>query len=127
MPESIPSHWYNGEYHIPREAPIPSKANYSPENVACLIEMFAGILGVGIHEVRFRYPNNTEDPYTEDIPEDDIFVEHPAGDHNYSEDVQKTNRFKSPELLRYERAAKGSAILKLYESNSPANIKYFQT
>lgn len=127
MPEKVPSHWYNSPYYIPAKAPIPSKADYSPENVAWMIEMFAGLLGLGPHDIVFRYPNNTEYPYTEDIPEDDIFVAHPPGDHNYMADEIEARRTKSPELLHYEQHAKKSAILKLYEDNSPANIKYFQT
>jgi hypothetical protein len=125
MPEKVPSHWYNGEYHIPAKAPIPSRANYDPENVAWVIEMFAGVLGKGRNEIRFRYPNNTEDPYTEDIPEDDIFVEHPGGE-SYMQKVHDKHQTKSREMLRYERFAKRSKILKLYEANSPAKIQYFQ-
>lgn len=125
MPESVPSHWYNGEYHIPAKAPIPSKANYSPENVAWVIEMFAGVLHKSPAEIQLRYPNNTEYPYTEDIPEDDIIVSHP-GDGSYRQAWIDAHQPKSQEQMRYERFAKKSARLKLYQDNSPAKIQYFQ-
>lgn len=124
MPESVPSHWYNSEYYIPARAPIPSKANYSPENVAWVIEMFAGALHKNPASVHLRYPNNTEYPYTENIESDDITVSHP-GDKSYGNEYTSKHKQKSRELMRYERFAKKSAILKMYQNNSPANIEYF--
>lgn len=122
-----PEHWYNSPYYIPESAPIPSGANYEPKNVAWLIEFFGGIIGKDKTEVEFRYPNNTEYPYTKDIPEDDIFVRHP-NDKEYLPELRAKlkKEGKSPEMIRYEKAAKKSGILKFYEENSPAGIKYFQ-
>ena len=126
MPESVPPHWYNEPYHVPLHEPQPSKADYSPKNVAWLIEMFANILGKSREEIQLRYPNNTEYPETADIPEDDIIVSHPGGDRNYWAEEVLARKTKSPELMHYESHAKRSAILKLYEKHSPAGIEYFQ-
>jgi len=120
MSGNIPSTWYKYEFPLPEvpNAPKPSKADYSPENVAWLIEFFAGILGKSTSELTLQYENNTPS-----IKEDDILVSHP-GDKLYFEDTQ--GKPKSPELIRYEAAAKKSKRLKLFQDNSPANIYYFQ-
>jgi hypothetical protein len=122
MLNPVPSHWYNSPYYIPEGAPVPSGGNYTPENVAWVIELFAQVLEKDKTELRFCYPNNTED-----VPEDDILVDHP-NDKNYLPALRYklATTPKSKELLRYEAAAKKSSILKLYEENSPAGIKYFQ-
>lgn len=119
MPENPPpEHWY--QFNFPLEevegAPVPSNADYSQENVAWLIEMFGGIIGTGIE---LRYENNT--PQDED---DDIIVSHPE-DREYYPDAARC-KDKSPEMIKYEEAAKRSDILKTYQDNSPANITYFE-
>lgn len=118
----IPANWYEFDASLPevRSAPVPSQANYSPRNIAPLIEMFAGMLGQDKKNVIFRYENNTPNN-----PSDDIFVSHP-NDRSYYSDWLSQSRTKSNELLRYEEAAKKSKILAEYERNSPANISYFQ-
>ncbi len=120
MSSNVPSNWYEYEFPLPEvpNAPVPSEADYSPKNVAWLIEFFAGILGNRASELTFRYENNTPS-----VKEDDILVEHP-GDKLYFEDTQGLT--KSYELIRYEEAAKKSKRLKLFQDNSPANIDYFQ-
>ena len=132
----IPTHpnWYecNGicpdpprgaRYQFPlpkvQGAPVPSVANYQPQNVAWMIEFFANILGKTPSEVVFRYENNTPDD-----PTDDIFVSHPGG--SYLPSHTACNFKKSDDLKRYEAAAKQSPLLKTYMDNSPAKIKYFQ-
>lgn len=108
------------EFPLPKVAgaPVPSKADYSPKNVAPLIEGFAAILGKQPTELIFRYENNTPDN-----PDDDILVRHP-GDKRYQKACFESS--DSPSMRKYEAAAKRSALLKLYEENSPAGIKYFQ-
>lgn len=99
-------------------APVPSQADYSAGNVAWVMEMFAGALGVPVGRLIFRYENNTPND-----PSDDIFVTHPGG--NYLDSAHACNFQKSDALKRYEEAAKKSEILKLYQDNSPAGITYF--
>lgn len=117
---NVPSHWYKYEFPLPEvpDAPKPSQADYSPQNVAWLIEFFANILGRSASELEFVYENNT--PKNR---KDDIHVRHP-GDGDYLPGVQ--NLRKSPELIHYEEVAKQSDILKKFQDNSPANIEYFQ-
>lgn len=107
------------EFPLPvvKGAPVPSKANYSQENVAWMIEFFARILSKTSEEVQFRYENNT--PLNKN---DDIIVSHPGGE--YLPDVEKCKQ-KSEALKKYEEHAKKSSILKTYMKNSPANISYF--
>ena len=112
---------------MPKNEPVPSQANYKPENVAWLIEMFAGVLHRGKMGIRFRYPNNTEYPENTNIESDDIFVDHPNESVSYLAKYSVLHRSKSKEQQRYEDRAKKSKILKQYEENSPAKIKYFQT
>lgn len=114
------------EFPLPlvRHAPVPSKANYKPKNVAWLIEFFANILGRSHLEIGFRYENNTPHDRCRPLSEsDDIFVTHP-GDKLYLPEKSKC-RFKSREQKHYEKFAKKSKLLKLYERYSPAQIKFF--
>ena len=115
---NTPPNWYKYDFPLKEvpNAPKPSQANYSPENVAWLIEFFGGIIGNS--NIKLRYENNTPDN-----TKDDIIVSHP-GDKSYFEETQ--GKSKSPELIRYEEAAKQSKRLKLFQDNSPANIDYFQ-
>lgn len=108
------------EFPLPevKNAPVPSQADYEPKNVAWLIEMFASILGTEKENIALRYENNT--PKDKD---DDIEVKHP-GDKLYYPEAAKCIA-KSPEQVRYEQFAKKSALLKLYQDNSPAKITYF--
>lgn len=101
-------------------APVPSIANYSPQNIAWEIEVFAGLLGFDKSQLVFRYENNTPDDKT-----DDIFVKHPL-DKDYLPTASACNFKQSPELKAYEERAKKSKLLKLYMDNSPAKITYFQ-
>lgn len=116
----VPDHWYQYEFPLPEVpgAPVPSQANYSPQNVAWMIELFAQILGENHTELRFRYENNTPS-----IDWDDIYVEHP-NDRLYLTDKAKCYP-DTPELIAYETKAKQSSILKLFQDESPAGIEYF--
>ena len=96
---------------------MPSNANYNDQNVAWLIEFFAGVLGESHEDLRFRYDNNTDEP------SDDILVAHPR-DKLYLPEKQACQP-RSAEILRYEEAAKKSDRLKAFEEASPANIEYF--
>lgn len=127
MAESpVPPTWFKFDFPLKNVpgAPVPSQADYSPQNVAWLIEMFAAAWGKDKTKIIFHYENNTpDDPY------DDIFVQHPNdGRMYYAEEVYKrhTASSKSEELIHYEEHAKASARLRLYEKYSPANIEYFQ-
>jgi hypothetical protein len=121
MPE-VPGHenWFKFDWPLAQVegAPVPSNANYSAENVAPLIEGFAGVLGESVTGLKFVYENNSPDD-----KDDDIEVMHP-GDKIYGSDP--CDRESSPEMARYELFAKKSALLKLYQDNSPAGIEYFQ-
>jgi hypothetical protein len=116
------SHGFGSRYQFPlptvKDAPVPSQADYSQANVAWMIEFFAGVIGSDPSEVVFRYENNTPDDKT-----DDILVSHPGGE--YLPTATACNFKKSPELKRYEAAAKKSKLLKLYQDNSPAGITFF--
>lgn len=118
------------EFPLPKipGAPVPSKANYSPENVAWMIEMFASIISPtrDESEICFRYENNDTEGRCLPVEETENHIEvcHP-GDKLYFDEHADCNRPKSIEQERYEVAAKKSALLKLYEENSPANIQYF--
>lgn len=118
----VPPHWYQYEFPLPvvPGAPVPSTADYSQTNVAPLIEFFANILSKDRSELVFRYENNTPNNTA-----DDIFVAHPD-DSNYLPAYIAAHSVKSPELIHYEKFAKKSKILKLFQDNSPANITYFQ-
>lgn len=120
---NVPSNWFKYEFPLPEvdNAPVPSNADYSPENCAWLIEFFAGILGVSHTRLTLRYENNTPNN-----KEDDIYVSHPNDKLYLPELNAKLNsEGKSIELVLYEIAAKKSARLRLFEENSPANIEYF--
>jgi hypothetical protein len=114
-------HGFGSRYQFPlptvKNAPVPSKANYSPENVAWVIEFFGQIIGAESSEIQLRYENNTPDDRS-----DDIVVGHPGGSYLPAASVCEN---KSPELRRYETFAKKSKVLKSYQDNSPANITYF--
>lgn len=118
----IPDMWYEFEDSLPEVpgAPVPSRANYSPANVAPLIEFFAGILGYDKADISFQYENNTPNNAS-----DDIIVSHP-NDREYYGEWLSTHKTKSSEMLRYEAAAKKSARLTAFQNNSPANIVYFK-
>ena len=119
---TVPDHWYKYEFPLPKVngAPVPSQADYSPKNVAWLLEMFGGIIGEDHTNIAFRYENNTQNS-----PNDDIFVAHP-GDKLYHPKNDPCKMTKSAALTRYEKFAKKSARLKLFEENSPAGIEYFK-
>ena len=126
MAGDFPANWYQYEFPLPEvpNAPVPSKADYSPHNCAWLIEMFAQMLGVDHTEIRLRYENNTPNNRN-----DDIFVEHP-NDGLYLTEAASC-RPDSPEMFKYEQKAQNSKILKLFETYSPRGneenfIKYFQ-
>jgi hypothetical protein len=122
---NVPSNWYVYDFPLVEieNAPVPSTANYDEKNCAWLIEFFGNIIDISSDQITLRYENNTPENR-----EDDIFVSHP-NDGEYLPALQDRLRQegKSEELLYYESKAKESSILKLFEENSPANIKYFQT
>jgi hypothetical protein len=122
MASNVPPNWYVYDWPLPEVpgAPVPSKADYSPKNVAPLIESFASFLGTTKDRLTFRYENNTPKKRS-----DDILVKHP-NDRDYLPEYLEEHKVKSPELLRYEVAAKQSVRLILFQDNSPAKIKYFQ-
>jgi hypothetical protein len=117
-----PDNWYDFNFPLEevRLAPVPSQANYNAKNVAPLIESFAGLLGTDKSNVSFRYENNTPNNAN-----DDIVVSHP-NDADYLGTFLSKHNNKSPEMLRYENAAKRSARLAEFERNSPADIVYFK-
>ena len=120
MSETIPDSWYKYDFPLTNNGPTPSRANYSPQNVAWLIEFFANMLTNTDHtEIILRYENNTPNNRG-----DDILVSHPQ-DKLYLPD-KIVCRPKKSDLIKYEKFAKQSSILKLFEENSPANIEYFQ-
>lgn len=116
------SNGFGSRYQFPlptvKGAPVPSVADYSPTNVAWMIEFFANMIGTNKSQTVFRYENNTPDDKT-----DDIFVSHPGG--TYLPTVTQC-RVKKDNMKAYEAAAKKSPLLKLYMDNSPAKIEYFQ-
>lgn len=117
-------HGFGSRYQFPlpevKNAPVPSQADYSPKNVAWMMEMFGGILGYDASQLTFIYENNTPNDTT-----DDIHVSYP-GDGPYLPTANACNFKKSDAMKKYEAAAKNSRLLKLYEENSPAKIKYFK-
>jgi hypothetical protein len=117
----IPPTWYTYQYPLPeiKNAPVPSTANYSPKNVAPLMEFFAGILGKQPDEIQFRYENNSADSKA-----DDIRVDHPGGD--YLGPYLVAHKEVSSDMKRYEQYAKKSLRLRRFQDSSPAKIKYFQ-
>lgn len=120
MSETVPDNWYKYDFPLTNSGPTPSKADYSPQNVAWLIEFFANMLTNKDHtELKLRYENNT--PANKG---DDIIVAHPQ-DKLYLPDKQRCKP-KNSKMIRYESFAKQSSILKLFEENSPAGIEYFQ-
>lgn len=118
---NAPDSWFDYEFPMiyGSKNPTPSQANYSPENVAPLIEFFASVLGKDKSEVQFSYDNNTSDN------SDNITVSHP-NDQEYLPGYLNSRKTKSSEQLRYEEAAKQSSRLKLFQDESPANIEYFK-
>lgn len=117
---AIPESWYKYDWPLSNSGPTPSKADYSPQNVAWLIEFFADMLdGYSHRELTLNYENNTPEHRG-----DDIFVEHP-NDKLYLPEKGEC-KSKSLDMVRYESFAKQSSILKLFEENSPADISYFQ-
>lgn len=114
--------WYHYEFPLPEvdNAPVPSNADYSPKNVAWLMEMLAGIIGQSHTNIQFRYENNTPQNKL-----DDIFVSHPE-DKLYWPENDACDMEMTPEMERYEMFAKESAILKEFELGSPAHIEYFR-
>lgn len=118
---NVPSTWYKYDWPLADNdnLPKPSNANYSPKNVAWMIEMFAKSLSRNPDELVFLYENNTPKIYA-----DDIAVSHPL-DRLYLPEKQEFQE-KSNELLLYEEYAKVSNRLKLFQDNSPAKIEYFK-
>ena len=111
MSDTIPDNWYKYDFPLTNKGPTPSQANYSPQNVAWLIEFFANMLTSTDHtELKLRYENNTPDHRG-----DDILVAHPQ-DKLYLPDKEKCKPKKS-DLIRYEEFAKRSSTLKLFEEN----------
>lgn len=101
-------------------APVPSGADYSPENVAPLIESFSQFVPADPLEIAFQYENNTPDDTG-----DDIIVVHP-NDGEYLQDYLDEVCPGSDAMAVYEQAAKKSARLKTFQDTSPAGIEYFQ-
>lgn len=132
---NIPSNWYECkdgqcpdnrgaryEFPLPEvpNAPVPSQADYSQQNVAWLIEFFGSLTGYSRTEIALVYENNSPNDRT-----DDIVVTHP-NDRSYRDEASACNFSKSAAQTRYETFAKKSKILKDYQDNSPAGIEYFK-
>jgi len=105
-------------------APVPSQADYSPQNVAPLIESFSQfVTGTTLYasplELAFMYENNTPSDTG-----DDITVTHP-NDGSYLPDYLTEVCPGSSAMDAYEQAAKNSARLKTFQDTSPAGIEYF--
>lgn len=117
----IPPNWYKYDFPLKEieKAPTPSNADYSPRNVAWLMEMFASVISYDYTKIGFIYENNSPINRT-----DDILVAHP-GDDIYYYKYQEEHKEKSLDMLRYEEAAKRSVRLKMFQDNSPAKIEYF--
>jgi hypothetical protein len=120
MSDALPDHWYKYDFPLTNDKPVPSQANYDPKNVAWLIEQMAQVLGQNHTDLRFRYENNTPDK-----PYDDIYVEHP-NDRLYLWEKARCDTTDNPDMMRYERRAKQSTRLRIFEENSPAEIEYFK-
>jgi len=120
---------FNHEYKFPFEenpnAPAPSRANYDENNIAWVIEMFAGILGENKNNLVMKYENNSPDNI-----HNNIYVQHPdknqGNSKSYYDDAVKNGHKISPEMERYNMFAKKSQRLLDYMEESPANIEYFQ-
>ena len=110
------------EFPLPevKGAPVPSQADYSPQNVAWLVEFLADMIGQSHTGISLKYENNTPND-----TQDDIIVNHPQ-DGLYWPAAHACNFEKSPEQKRYEKFAKKSKLLKLYAEHSPAQIEFFQ-
>lgn len=123
----VPENWFEYEWPLPDvpDAPRPSQADYSEENVAWMIEFFGQMLGYSSEDIAFRYENNTPDD-----PDDDIFVVHPGGGPEeggtYLQQARERAAQGSEAMQRYNEAAKKSCRLRQFERNSPAGICYFQ-
>lgn len=115
------SKWY--EYKWPLEpvagAPVPSRANYDPKNIAPLVESFAAMFGVKKEQIQFTYENN--DPNNVNT---NIDISHP-GDAVYLNKYLDGNKQKSSAQSRYELYAKQSARLIAFQNLSPAGVDYF--
>lgn len=86
--------------------------NYNPDNSAWLFEFFAPIFGTTKTNLVLVHANGLQ-----------VINSGPDALPTY----KAAHSIKSPEILRYEAAAKKSARLTAHETASPANIKYFQT
>lgn len=123
----VPGHptWFKYDFPL-KPVSHPSRADYSKDNVAPLIEGFGGILGDAPNSLELLYENRTQTSGT--IISGSIsgytVVTYPTSGGPFGVDPCKLP--KSPALLRYETAARKSSLLKLFQDNSPANIKYFQ-
>ena len=110
----VPEHWFKYKYPIQFD-PKSSKANLSNENSAKLFTSFASLLGKNPNELQFYYSNFQGEGVTltwDETTKPCITVKRPL-------------KPGSP-LFVYEKYAKRSARLKLFQDNSPANIVYFQ-
>lgn len=115
----IPTNWFKYDWPLKDSQPQPSQADYSKENVAQLVRSFGYLLGIDPARIVLHYENNTHNNKT-----DDIYV----GWVGSAPPCDSLSRPFPPNsaIARYERAAKKSKRLKLFQDNSPAKIKYFQ-
>jgi hypothetical protein len=114
---NVPANWYVYDSYLRDNpnAPVPSHANYKAKNLSGLMDSLGAIIGQSGSNVQFIFYNNTPNS-----PANYIKVSHPGGQTTVKA------KSKSPELERYEEFAKNSAILKLFQDNSPAEIEYFK-
>jgi len=127
-PQPIPRSWYKYDWPLTANKPVPSQADYSPENVAPLIRSLASILGYSPDELTLRYEANTSNvPFPQ--KDDDIVVGY-AGDgvgQPCRRKVRGTPELPGRKAIQvYNRKARISKRLKKFQDNSPANIEYFQ-
>lgn len=119
----VPPHWYKYDWPLTANKPVPSRADYSEENVASLIKSFGFILGRDPNTIALRYEMNTPTDRTDDQIVRYAGSAPPCGNKlPFREDLPG----KNTPMDRYERRAKRSRILKKFQDNSPANIVYFQ-
>lgn len=101
---------------------IGSRANYSPTNVAWLMEWFGNMFGVSADKITFCYTYASGN-WVGHFPSIDVESKHPL-DKEYLPAYMEAHQNASPEQSRYEERAKQSVRLMNYEQK--VGIKYFQ-
>ena len=127
MSDALPDHWYEYDFPLTNKGPTPSQARYTrpdgqtSEGICWLIEFFAKyvLADVSHEDLRMWYENNSPENRG-----DDIILAHALDKLHLPE--AEACRAPTSKMIKYNQVAKRSRILKLFEENSPAGIKYFQ-